>query len=58
MVSGMGISDSEGMHEEKCISCLEGKQHHTIIPPESDVESPWVLHRTYSDVCGPMETTV
>ena len=56
MVSGMDISDSEGMHEEKCVPCLEGKQHHTVIPPEYDVESPQVLHRMYSDICGPMET--
>ena len=28
-----------------------------MIPSESDVESPRVLHRMYSDVCGPMETT-
>ena len=53
----MDISDSEGMHEVKCIPCLEGKQHHAVIPPESNVESPRVLHRMYSDVCGPMETT-
>jgi len=53
----MAISDLKEMHEDKCIPCLEGKQHHAVIPSESNVESPRVLHRMYSDVCGPMETT-
>ena len=57
MVNGMAISDSKETHEDKCVPCLEGKQHRAVIPSESNVESPRVLHRTYSDVCGPMETT-
>jgi len=57
MVDGMAISDSEEAHEGQCIPCLEGKQHCAVIPSESNVESPRVLHRMYSDVCGPMETT-
>ena len=57
MVDGMAISDSEEAHEGQCIPCLKGKQHRAVIPSESNVESPRVLHRTYSDVCGPMETT-
>jgi len=58
MVDGMAISDSKKGHDDYCKPCLEGKQHRAVIPSESDVESPRVLHRTYSDVCGPMETTV
>ena len=46
------------MDEDQCVPCLEGKQHHAIIPMESKVKNPRVLHRTYSDVCGPMEMTV
>jgi len=57
MVDGMAISDLEEAHEGQCIPCLEGKQHRAVIPSESNVKSPRVLHRTYSDVCGPMETT-
>ena len=57
MVSGMSINDPGTMDEDQCIPCLEGKQHCAIIPTESEVENPRVLHRTYSDVCGPMETT-
>ena len=57
MVNGMEISDLKDMHEEKCIPCLKGKQHCAVIPSESDVESSRVLHRLYSDVCGPMEMT-
>ena len=52
----MDISDSEDSHKEHCIPCLEGKQHHVAILTESDVKSPRVLHRTYLDICGPMET--
>ena len=58
MVSGMSINDPGTMDEDQCIPCLKGKQHRAIIPMESEVENPRVLHRTYSDVCGPMETTV
>ena len=57
MVDGMAISDSKDTHGDKCIPCLEGKQHCAVIPSESNVESPQVLHRTYSNVCGPMEMT-
>ena len=53
----MAISDSKETHEDKCILCLEGKQHRTVIPSKSNIESPRVLHRMYLDVCGPMETT-
>ena len=34
-----------------------GQAAHAVIPSESNVESPRVLHRTYSNVCGPMEMT-
>ena len=57
MVSGMSINNPGTMDEDQCVPCLKGKQHCTIIPTESEVENPRVLHRTYSDVCGPMETT-
>jgi len=57
MVDGMAISISKKGHDDYCKPCLEGKQHCAVIPSKSDVESPRVLHRTYSDVCGPMETT-
>src|ERR1700704_5210928 len=40
-----------------CGACLKGKQSRKPIPNESDIENPRVLHRTYSDICGPMETT-
>lgn len=57
MVNGMDISNSEDSHKEHCIPCLKGKQNCAVIPTESDVESPRVLHRMYLDICGPMETT-
>jgi len=57
MVNGMAISDSEEVHKGQCIPCLEGKQHRAVILSESNVESPRVLHRTYLDICGPMEMT-
>ena len=57
MVDGIVISNSKELHKDQCIPCLEGKQHHAMIPSESNVESPRVLHRMYLDVCGPMETT-
>ena len=56
MVDGMDISDSKETHEDQCIPCLEGKQHHAPISTESDIKSLRVLHRTYLNVCGPMET--
>ena len=58
MVSRMSINDPGTMDEDQCVPCLKGKQHRAIILMESEVENPRVLHRTYSDVCGPMETTV
>ncbi|KIM54685.1 hypothetical protein SCLCIDRAFT_30911 [Scleroderma citrinum Foug A] len=51
MVSGMDISDSEGMHEEKCIPCLKGKQHRAVIPSDSDVESPQNMTCVLLRVC-------
>ena len=56
MVNGMAISNAKDTHEDKCVPCLEGKQHCAVIPSKSNVESPQVLHRMYLDVCGPMET--
>ena len=32
MVDGMAISNSKETHKDKCIPCLEGKQHHAVIP--------------------------
>lgn len=48
----------ESVKKEKqvCKPCLEGKQARKPIPDESAIKNPRVLHRTYSDVCGPMET--
>ena len=57
MVNSMEISNLKDTHEEKCVPCLKGKQRHTVIPSKSDVESPRVLHRSYSDICGPMKMT-
>ncbi|GBE86218.1 Retrovirus-related Pol polyprotein from transposon TNT 1-94 [Sparassis crispa] len=55
MVKGMSIV-GEKVSNFTCKPCLHGKQTRQPIPKESDVENPRVLHRTYSDVCGPMQT--
>ncbi|GBE82734.1 hypothetical protein SCP_0411190 [Sparassis crispa] len=55
MVKGMSIV-GEKVSNVTCKPCLHGKQTRQPIPKESDVENPCVLHRTYSDVCGPMQT--
>jgi Reverse transcriptase (RNA-dependent DNA polymerase)/gag-polypeptide of LTR copia-type/GAG-pre-integrase domain len=55
MVTGMDISsnDASGL---TCVPCLEGKQTRDIIPKESSTKHPRILHRIYSDLCGPMQT--
>ena len=53
----MSLEGSNTHDKSICKACLEGKQHCDPILTKSDVENPRVLHRTYSDVCGPMETT-
>ncbi|GBE88168.1 Retrovirus-related Pol polyprotein from transposon TNT 1-94 [Sparassis crispa] len=55
MVKGMSIV-GEKVSNVTCKPCLHGKQTRQPIPKESDVENPHILHRTYSDVCGPMQT--
>ncbi len=56
MVKGMEITvdDTKGT---TCIPCLKGKQHRNPISKSSDVSNPRVLHRAYSDLVGPMQTT-
>jgi transposase InsO family protein len=56
MVNGMNIEGSNAHDKSICKACLEGKQHRNPILTKSNVENPRVLHQTYSDVCGPMET--
>ena len=55
MVTGMDISsnDASGL---TCVPCLEGKQTRDEIPKESSTKHPRILHRIYSDLCGPMQT--
>ena len=55
MVTGMEIS-SDDASGSTCIPCLEGKQTRDEIPKESTTKHPRVLHRIYSDLCGPMQT--
>ncbi|KIK91777.1 hypothetical protein PAXRUDRAFT_148724, partial [Paxillus rubicundulus Ve08.2h10] len=55
MVSRMEITGPM-THNGVCKACLEGKQHREPIPQKSMVEDPRILHWTYSDVCGPMQT--
>lgn len=57
MVNGIKVTGPSTHDKAVCQPCLKGKQHRDTIPKKSDVENPKVLHRTYSDVCGPMETT-
>ena len=57
MVKGMEVSGPTTHENATCGACLKGKQSHKPIPNESDIENPCILHRTYSDICGPMETT-
>jgi transposase InsO family protein len=57
MVNGIKVIGPRTHNKAVCQPCLDGKQHRDPIPKKSDVENPKVLHRTYSDVCGPMETT-
>ena len=55
MVTGMEIS-SKDTHGSTCMPCLEGKQTQDDIPKESTITHPQILHRIYSDLCGPMQT--
>ncbi len=48
------VDDTKGT---TCIPCLKGKQHRNPISKSSDVSNPRVLHRAYSDLVGPMQTT-
>lgn len=57
MVRGMEVSGSTAHEADVCKACLEGKQSRKPIPDESQVESPRILHRTYSDICEHMEMT-
>ena len=55
MVNGMEITGTM-THDTICTPCLKGKQNWDPIPHKFTVENPWILHRTYSDVCSPMPT--
>jgi hypothetical protein len=55
MVTGMDIS-SDDTSRSTCIPCLEGKQTRDEILKESSTKHPRILHRIYSDLCGPMQT--
>jgi hypothetical protein len=57
MVNGIKVKGLSTHNKTVCQPCLEGKQHHDPIPTKSDIVNPRVLHHTYSDVCGPMDTT-
>ncbi|KAJ3557078.1 hypothetical protein NM688_g1664 [Phlebia brevispora] len=54
MVKGMALV-KRGARQMICKLCLKGKQARKVIPKKSDVENPRVLHRVYSDICGPMQ---
>jgi len=54
MVTGMDIS-SDDTSGSTCVPCLEGKQTRDEIPKESSTKHPRILHRIYSDLCGPMQ---
>jgi len=56
MVNGIKVKGLSTHNKTVCQPCLEGKQHHNPIPTKSDIINPRVLHHTYSDVCGPMDT--
>jgi hypothetical protein len=57
MVNGIKVKGLSTHNKTVCQPCLEGKQHHNPIPTKSDIVNSRVLHRTYSDVCGPMDMT-
>ena len=57
MVDGMEITDTLQHSINPYESCLKGKQTQMDIPKWSHVCSPCNLHHTYSDLCGPMQTT-
>ena len=54
MVTGMDISSND-TSGSTCVPCLEGKQTWDEIPRESSTKHPRILHRIYSDLCGPMQ---
>ena len=56
MVKGMEVDRPLTHDDATCEVCLKGKQLCKPIPTESNVENPRVLHRTYSDIWGPMDT--
>ena len=60
MVTGMRVLSDEESGEKKehkthCIPCLKGKTTREPISKKSTVENPKVLHRVFSDVCGPLD---
>jgi hypothetical protein len=57
MVNGIKVKGPSTHNKTVCQPSLEGKQHHDPIPTKSDIVNPRVLHRTYSDVCSPTDTT-
>ena len=57
MVDGMEIAGTLRHSINPCESCLEGKQTRADIPKWSHACSPRNLHRAYSDLCGPTQTT-
>ena len=56
MVKGMEIDEHDDEDEtHQCSTCLKGKMTWQPIPKVSDIENPRILHRIYSNICGPMQ---
>ena len=58
MVKGMEIDEHDDEDEtHQCSTCLKGKMTRQPIPKVSNIENPRILHRIYSNICGPMQNT-
>ncbi|MCI65831.1 ubiquitin carboxyl-terminal hydrolase, partial [Trifolium medium] len=40
--------------EDKCVSCLTGKQHRDPIPKQANWRASAKLELVHSDICGPI----
>jgi len=59
MVKGMEIDRHDDKNEtHQCSICLEGKMIRQPILKVSDIENPYVLHRVYNNICGPMQKMI
>ena len=58
LANGELIPDLKGTQLDPCVHCLAGKQHRVSFIRNTIHRKSHVLERVYTDVCGPIRTTV